>query len=67
MKLYLVTTLAGDYWTIADHPTEAQSKVEKYLNEADYGFSNNRKAINIKIMAEAASDVRFITNKFLVL
>lgn len=53
--------------TIAKDPTEAQNKVESYLNNADYGFSEKRKVFQIAVMAEAADDLAFITNKMLVL
>lgn len=66
MKLYLVTCGAGSYYCLATHPTEAVEKVEKYLNGADYGFSDS-KAIEIKVLAESTDDSRFITNKYLVL
>lgn len=66
-KLYKLENGLGVYWTIAKDPTEAQNKVESYLNNADYGFSEKRKVFQIAVMAEAADDLAFITNKMLVL
>ena len=65
-KLYKITNGIGDYWVIAKHPTEAEEKLLKLLNEADYGFDDNRKAKNISIVADEAGDTRFISGKYLL-
>ena len=65
-KLYKISNGIGDYWVIANHPTEAEEKVEKLLNDADYGFTDQRKTKNISIVAQEAGDTRFISGKYLL-
>ena len=65
MKLYKLETKIGTYWTIAEHPTEAEQKVTSILNERDYGYTDDRKVTSIIVVAEAIED--YLTDKFLVL
>lgn len=51
-KLYLMTTKIGDYYVMADNATDGQIALEKALDSADYGFSRNRKVINIAFVGE---------------
>ena len=66
MKLYKLTTGLGDYFVIANDPTEAEHKLSKLLNENDYGYSRNRRVTKFEVLAEEA-DNRFLTGKFLVI
>lgn len=67
MKLYRLETglINGDYWVLAKDPTEAENKLIAYLK--DYGFADKRKVTAIIPVAEATDDLRYITNKNLVL
>lgn len=57
MKLYLLTTAGlGDFYVIADNPSEAESHVLELLNKADYGFTSQRKICNIKVVAEEVGE-----------
>lgn len=52
-KLYLVSTKTlGDYYVVAENPNEAQDRLKTLLDKADYGFSDSRKIINIKLLAD---------------
>ena len=66
MKLYKVTNRIGDWWVTAEHPTEAEEKVIKHLDKANYGFLKYRIVSNIELIATEASDERFITGHFLL-
>jgi len=53
-NLYLITTKGlGDYYVIANDPTEAQDSLIKIFNAQNYGNSKNRKIINIKWLSES--------------
>lgn len=53
MNLYLLTTVnLGDFYLIASNPLDAQEKLEGELSKANYGFSDDRKVNNIKLIAE---------------
>jgi hypothetical protein len=67
MTLYQIENGLGVYWVLAEHPTEACEKLKKLLDDADYGFPNNRKPSVITPIAESGEDAKFITGKFLVL
>ncbi len=67
MKLYKLQTGNGEYFVVANHPTEAEEKLSVYFNEADYGYNSNRKVTDIALLAESTNDVKFITGKNLVL
>lgn len=67
MKLYTVTNKLGTWWVIADHPSEAENKVLEFLSNADYGFHDERKATTIQLIAEGATDYKFISGKFLII
>ena len=67
MKLFqLTTTGLGDYWVVANNPTEAENKLVNILNEYNYGYSTCRKVTIIKIIAEHITD-QFLTGKRLVI
>ena len=52
-KLYLVSTKTlGDYYVVAESPNEAQDRLKKLIDKADYGFSDSRKIVNIKLLAD---------------
>jgi len=57
----------GDYWVIATDPTTAQQKLEKILDEADYGYTDQRKVERIQVIAKGITDTRFIQDKKLIL
>ena len=67
MKLYRINNGIGSYYVIANDPTEAEKKVIEQLNKSDYGTTKSRCTVSIDVVAEAASEDRFITNKFLIL
>lgn len=54
MKLYRITTRGlGDYYVIANDPTEATTKLAKVLNAGDgYGFYDKRKPDTITHIAD---------------
>lgn len=54
-KLYLLSTGLGDYYVIADDPTEAQSALEDLFTGLDYGFDSQRRVENIKLITSAFS------------
>ena len=55
-NLYLVTTNGlGDYYVLANDPTEAQNALKAILDEQKFGSSDDRRIINIKWIAEAFS------------
>lgn len=52
MNLYLLTTTGlGDYYVVASDPTSAECHLKSMLDSADYGYTHNRKVVNIKLMA----------------
>ena len=52
-KLYLLSTEElGDFYLVAKTPNDAEDKLKELLNKADYGFTRNRKVINIRLLAE---------------
>ena len=56
-KLYLLKTKnLGEYYVIAEHPTEAQKKLEDDLNKAAYGYSNDREVQSISLLAKELQD-----------
>lgn len=64
--LYRIDNGLGSYFVIAEHPTEAQNKLKKILDDNDYGFSSKREVISITPLATEI-DNEFLTGKFLVL
>lgn len=55
-KLYLLTTKGlGDFHVIATDPTQAEDFLLKVLNDQDYGFYDDRRIINIKLVDETPS------------
>jgi hypothetical protein len=66
MKLYKVTNGIGNWWVLANHPTEAEVKVTDHVNKNDYGFAKDRQVMSIELIATEAEDERFITNHFLM-
>lgn len=56
MNLYLVTNKINDFYVLAEHPTEAQEKLEAKLDAADYGFPDDRKAKKIELVTCAITD-----------
>ncbi len=67
LKLYKVVNKIGVYWVIATDPTDAEKKLYKILNEADYGFYEHRKVTEIHLIAEEVYERPFgLTNNFLI-
>lgn len=58
MNLYLLETknCRQSYYVVAEHPTQAQEYLTKMLDLADYDISDNRKAINIALIAKLVSE-----------
>ncbi len=53
-NLYLLTTNGlGDYYVLANDPTEAQKALIKILDDQNYGLYNDRRVINIKWITES--------------
>lgn len=52
MTLYLIETSGlGDFYVLSDGTTNAELKLSKMLDKADYGFSKDRAIVSIKIIA----------------
>lgn len=66
MKLYKLKTQVGEFLVVANHPTEAEQKLMKVLNDTDYGYSRQREVTNIEVMGIEITD-KFITGKNLIL
>lgn len=62
MKLYRIKlkgmcglftgTSYGHPYVVAENPTEALNKVQKYINEKDLGFTKDREMDTITLLAE---------------
>ena len=53
MTLYLLTTVSlGDFYVISETSSQAEQLLINALDEAQYGFTSQRKTINIKILTE---------------
>ena len=53
-KLYLLTTKGlGDFYVIAENPTQAEENLIKIFDDQDYGFSKDRVVTNISFIAKA--------------
>lgn len=53
MTLFILeTNKLGSYYVIAESPNDAKAKLEKELNEADYGFSDDREVKVITLLAK---------------
>ncbi len=65
MKLYKLTTGLGDYWVIANDPTQAEHKLTTILDVADYGLTKKRIVTQINLIADEIKD-EFLTDKFLI-
>lgn len=52
MKLYLLTVQRGQsFYIVATSPDVAQNTLEKLLDIAEWWFSDDRKVVNIKLLA----------------
>lgn len=51
MKLYMLKNAIGWFYVLAEHPTEAQKKLEDKLSEAEYGFTSERKTTEIRLLS----------------
>jgi hypothetical protein len=50
--LYELTIKKGKiFYVLASSPNEAKAELERLLNKAEWWFSDDRKVINIKILA----------------
>lgn len=61
-NLYKVLNAFGTFYTVANNFGEAQKNIESYLQENDFGYSEDRRTTSIEIVA--AKD---ITNNLAVL
>jgi len=66
MKLFKIENKIGTYWVVAKNFTEADEKLLFILNKNDYGYSEERKAITITVIAEIIEN-DFLIGKYLVL
>lgn len=56
MKLYLLTTEGfKDFYVVAENSDEAEKRLGKLLCDADYGYTNKRRVVNIKVLSEEVS------------
>jgi hypothetical protein len=70
MKLYRLVNGLGDYWVIANDPTEAENKLKEVLDAGDYGFSSKRIVKEIHLVAEEITKDKSsynLTNRFLLI
>lgn len=52
-NLYPLTTAGlGDYYVLAKDPTEAQNALRKILDDQDYGISDKREVVLIKLISK---------------
>ena len=52
-KLYEVHTEGcGDFYVIAEHETEASTKVRNSLDRAEYNFDSYRRVLMVKLLSE---------------
>ncbi len=59
MNLYLLKNgLNKPFYVIAGSPNQAQNKLQRLLDEADYGYSKDRKVKSIELLGEE------VTNSF---
>ena len=65
-KLYKLTNNIGNWWVVAEHPTEAENKLSELLNIADYGHFLDREITNIELIATQYNDITNLTNHKLV-
>ena len=63
MNLYKLSTGVGDYWVIASHPTEAEEKLTKVLNDSNYGHFKDRIVQSIHFIAKEV-DKTFIIAQY---
>lgn len=56
MNLYYVQTRKFQHYVLAEHPTQAQEKLEELLKVADYGFYDDRKVTEIKLIARELTE-----------
>lgn len=52
LTLYLLKNKINEYYVVAEDPTSAKNKLEKLLDDADYGFFNERSVYEIKEIAK---------------
>ena len=56
-NLYLLKTKnLGEFYVIAEHPTEAQKKLEGDLVKGSYGYTNDREVQSIQLIAKELQD-----------
>ena len=48
-------TAFGHPYVVADNPTDALEKVQKYLNDKDLGFLHEREMNSIELLADSAA------------
>ena len=65
-NLYRLKNKLGDYWVVAEHPTQAQEKLLTLLNKNSYGATDHRKVVNIELVAEGIENEEFITGKHFI-
>ena len=53
-NLYRCTNQQGDYYVVAEHPTQASERLVAYLTAADYGFGSDREPSRIELVARDA-------------
>ncbi len=59
MKLYLLTTKGlGDFYMVADSPSDAENTLREELDKANYGYEDNRDVLNIQFLAKELESLR---------
>jgi len=56
MNLYRLTNKLGQWYMIAENPSEASDYLESQLTIADYGFFDERKVIQWELIASEVKD-----------
>lgn len=68
MKLFRLETVGlGDYWVIANDPTEAEIALGKILDGSNYGFYEKRTVKTINYIAESIDNLTFVSGKKLII
>lgn len=63
-NLYLISTNGlGQFYVIANDPTEAEKALIKIFDDQDYGFKKDRRVTNIQWLAEEAFKPDYQDNK----
>ena len=58
MNLYLLTTRGlGEFYCVANDPTQAETMLTRLLDRANYGVFTKRRVVNIQWLSQSKADV----------